>query len=200
MFTSGFVVISFKSSKTINPIEESKMGLDIYASKNVKLIDNPTVNDAEDLDQIYHGDFPKQAGELVDRGYYDCEDSEHFLRMGYGRYGVLRNEIARIAGYKKTDIDKPDFRDEDYLNKYYFYKHPYLHDVYEQENGAFSELIIFSDCEGYICSTVCKKLYSDFEQFLDAAKAGLDDHWFEGYENLMAAFKYGSENGYARYT
>lgn len=178
------------------------MGLDISAYKGVKVIDNPPTNEygeVEDYDKIFHGHFPTQAGNLVDGSYYECEDSEHFFSRSYGGYGMFRNTLAWVAGYPKYEIEKPSFRDPEYNEKDFAYRFPYSYSAWNQDNGAFKELICFSDCEGYICSEVCKKLYNDFVEHKDKAEEMLDDRDYKGYLSLMNAFEYAMDDGYVRF-
>lgn len=178
------------------------MGLDVVAYKNISKVEDPKVSETEDLIQIYHGHFSYQAGELGDGDYYDAEDCQHFVGIGYGGYSRFREELARIAGYDPKPIDKPDYGDPEYDSKSYFHRCPHIHRAYEGEYGdgsPFIELIAFSDCEGYICAEVSKKLHGDFKAHLDNAEKGLDEHFFGVYKKFMSAFEYVSGNGFVRY-
>jgi len=182
------------------------MGLDVRALKNVKLIIDPRVGEADDLTRVYHGDFGEQCGDLKDGGYYDCEDENWFCQMSYGRYSYFRNELAKIGGWPEYKIDKPEYSDPDYENKSFYHRHPNVAAIYnfdgDEVNGPFVEVICFSDCEGFICADVCKKLHQDFLDHQDKAEELLDGTpgFIAMYNGLRDAFEFGSQNGFVKYT
>lgn len=182
------------------------MGLYVRAYKNIKLINDPKVSEVDELMKPYGGSFKEQLGELVEGKYYDYEDDNWFCRIGYGGYGNFRDELAKLGGWQKRDIPKPDFSDPDYNNKDYYHRYPYVADLYMQEGdsveGNFVEVIIFSDCEGFFDTKHCKKLLTDFETHLDKAKEMWADNpaYLKFYNGLLDAFKFGSENGAVEYT
>lgn len=182
------------------------MGLDVRAFKNIGLVDDPKVSEVDGLMQPYGGHFKEQLGELVEGAYYSYEDSSWFCAMGYGRYGSFRNELAKLGGWKKRKVEKPDYSDPEFENKNYFYNYPYVADLYMQDGdsveGNFVEVIIFSDCEGFFDTKHCKKLFKDFEMHLNKAEVIWADNpmYFNFYKGLMEAFKFGSENGAVQYT
>lgn len=57
------------------------------------------------------------------------------------------------------------------------------------------ELIMFSYCEGFIGSSVSKKLAKDFQELEQQAKEQLDDTDLETYLNFKKAFELASEDG-----
>jgi hypothetical protein len=176
------------------------MGLDVRAVKNAKQVEDPRVSEVDDLDQICHGHFPKQAGNLGDGDYYDGEETEWFFNMSYGNYGAFREMLAEVAGYEKTATEKPEPGADDFENKLYFYNRPHIATAWKAEEGPFIELIQFSDCEGYICAEICQKLYKDFSQFLPAVEAAWNFAQVDKYKDLMAAFEFGAKNGYVKFT
>lgn len=182
------------------------MGLDIRALKNIKIVEDPKVSEADDLLHAYEGQFKDQFGSLVDDAYYDCEDEEWFCRIGYSGFGHFRNELAKLGGWNEKITEKPDFSDPDYSNKDYFHRYPYVADIYgrggDTIEGNFVEVICFSDCEGLIDTDNCKKLLADFESHLDKAKELWADNerYLEFYTGLMNAFRFGSENGLVEFT
>ena len=182
------------------------MGLDVRALKNIKIVEDPKVSDADDLLHAYEGQFKDQFGSLVDGAYYDFEDEKWFCRIGYGGYSNFRNELAKLGGWSKRIIEKPDYSDPDFMNKNYFYNNPYVADIYMQEgdtvDGNFVEIIVFSDCEGLIDTDNCKKLLADFESHLEKAKElwANNELYVELYTGLLNAFRFGSENGLVQFT
>jgi hypothetical protein len=141
-------------------------------------------------------------------GYY-LYDGEFSFRVGsYGTYNDWRNELSIMSGYGKSD-DHWNYLNnlirEEKINS--------VLDIKEKIYLPFSELICFSDCEGYIGTKICHKLYKDFVNnkalaekkslIMDERKGvySLDGvmsagQWFlDRYNNFMKAFEYGSNNG-----
>ena len=182
------------------------MGLDVRAFKNVKLISDPKISETEDLTQVYRGHFVEQFGDLKDGGYYDSEDDRWFCRIGYGRYSYFRNELAKVGGWPEYKVDKPDYSDPDYENKSYYNRYPNLAAIYNQPgnevSGPFVEVICFSDCEGFICADICKKLYQDFVEHQAKADELLKEipDFLKMYNGLRDAFQFGANNGFVQYT
>lgn len=179
------------------------MGLDVYAYKNIKEVSDPKVREVDDLHQIYQGYFPHQAGNLAEGSYYSAEETGCHVGIGYIGYSHFREWLAKVAGYEKKEIPKPEFGDDDYENKSYFHRNPHIGRVYEGEYGdgsPFIEMIAFSDCEGFVCAEICKKLYVDFENSLESAKSEGNENFLKKYKEFMGVFKAASENGFVKYT
>lgn len=62
-------------------------------------------------------------------------------------------------------------------------------------NGAFHELIHFSDCEGDIGPSIATKLLADFVEYRAKARCSGDKYFLEKYENWIKALKIASKNG-----
>ncbi|MGF2164653.1 hypothetical protein [Enterococcus avium] len=62
-------------------------------------------------------------------------------------------------------------------------------------NSQLFELIMFSDCEGYIGATVSKKLAKDFRDLELQAREQLDDSDLETFLDFKKAFELASEDG-----
>ncbi|MDT2451148.1 hypothetical protein [Enterococcus avium] len=62
-------------------------------------------------------------------------------------------------------------------------------------NSQLFELIMFSDCEGFIGPIVSKKLAKDFSDLEETAREKLDEYDFETYLNFKKAFELASEEG-----
>lgn len=182
------------------------MGLDVMAVKNAKLIENPTVNEAEDLTKIYHGYFGDQCGDLKDGGHYDYDEHKWFCRMSYGRYSYFRNDLAKIGGWPEFIVPKPSYDDPDYDNKSYYHRHPNVAAIYNQDGdeveGPFVEVVCFSDCEGFISADFCKKLHADFVNHQSKAEELFSDNesFLNMYNGLRDAFEFGSHSGFVQYT
>lgn len=181
------------------------MGLDVTACKNVKLIIEPKISEADELIQVYHGHFGEQCGELQDGSYYNCEEEDWFCGMSYGSYSHFRNELAKIGGWPEYKVSKPSYDDVDYEDKRFCYDFPNVASILNHDSdevhGAFVEVINFSDCEGFICSEFCKKLHKDFLDHQGVANEILADNssYLKMYNGLRDAFEFGSHAGFVQY-
>jgi len=103
--------------------------------------------------------------------------------------------LAKNVGYEPITPDEvPDDWDE--YTKQSFLLRPYQSRVFNVEEGTLFELINFSDCEGVINTTVCKKIYSDL-QLVDHLELELRDQ--ELLYKLLEAFKLGSDEGFVTF-
>lgn len=84
-----------------------------------------------------------------------------------------------------------DFRAGEYLD-YNRFKEKLAKMV---SNSQLLELIVFSNCEGFIGSTVSKKLAKDFQDLEQQAKEQLDDTDLATFLNFKKAFELASEDG-----
>lgn len=160
------------------------MGLDITAYKQIQKVEAiddggdfyvKGTDDLVDFHATINPDFKERAEDIEDNSCYSAVDSFGFKAGSYGGYNAWRNSLARIAGYKKVDgrFDSG---------------------AWESREGAFYELINFSDCEGVIGSSVSKKLYQDFLSF-DEKATQEGEYFYPTYINFMTAFKFASESG-----
>lgn len=62
-------------------------------------------------------------------------------------------------------------------------------------NSQLYEVIMFSDCEGFIGPVVSKKLAKDFNDLEETAKEQLDEYDIATYMNFKKAFELASEEG-----
>ena len=62
-------------------------------------------------------------------------------------------------------------------------------------NSQLFELIMFSDCEGYIGPVVSKKLAKDFQDLEETARSQFDQDDLETYLDFKKAFELASEGG-----
>jgi len=170
------------------------MGLDIsYSSKvteNLGHIDDShyyTCNDKCFLYQL--GDLKPKAG------YIETSNSEYggFCAGGYSVYNNWREHLSIMAGY-----GSPDNVWEDFNSNLRYMK------LKKIETGVscmkpFYELINFSDCEGIIATTICKKLYNDFADFNGKAELYSIDiksgYFYEKYMEWTEAFRVASDGG-----
>ena len=186
------------------------MGLDIRGYSKVKLIEG---SDDEAIECKYewadglsggswdvctipylNEDFPKHSEGLVSGvyTYYSCEDGG---RRSYSGWSNFREVLAKNVGYEPITPDEvPDDWDE--YTKQSFLLRPYQSRVFNVEEGTLFELINFSDCEGVINTTVCKKIYSDL-QLVDHLELELRDQ--ELLYKLLEAFKLGSDEGFVTF-
>lgn len=154
------------------------MGLDITAYKNLKVVENPEI-DEDGYSVNYETEYKagasmdwsesvwKGRGEGLDsQTVYTYEDEYDFRAGSYSGYNTWRRWLDNFKG-----------------------------------EVAFQELIDFADNEGVIGSMVSKKLLNDFIVYKDEAKEyskSLGENgewWFEKYCDWEKAFEFASENG-----
>jgi hypothetical protein len=178
------------------------MSLSLVAYQHVKHINDPRLSELDELHQVLHGDFPEQAGTLVDEGYYQGT-RQSFFRIGYGSYHSFREQLAIIAGYQKQAIPEPDFRDPDFRDKAFYWRNPHIADIYVNQlsEGAFIEILCFSDCEGVIDEAHCRKLLVDFNAHEAKAMALANDlpKFWEFYQAFQRALNVAIQKGFIAY-
>lgn len=148
------------------------MGLDITAYKNLKRVNNPERGEDGDL---------VNWERLVDIDQASLDYTEQHFK------GRTQGLEAGVYSYESEH----DFR----AGSYGCYSR--FRDKLEQiaSNSQLHELIVFSDCEGFIGSVVSKKLAKDFLDLEQIAKENLDRIDFGTYLNFKEAFELASENG-----
>lgn len=174
------------------------MGLDITAHvrltkiEGVKYLEGEVYNQAlevvdyETYDLVAHlnPDFPVRADDIEDRGVYRSEDSFGFCAGAYSGYNRWRERLAELAGYLKAPIEI-----------YGREEHRYDAGAWAVAEGPFWELIMFSDCEGVIGTSVSKKLAADFATFDGAAQAVGDPTFYPKYQDWRKAFEMAADAG-----
>jgi len=173
------------------------MGVDIYGWSKVRLAEDQTFDAdgeptaGENANKIYiNDDFPGRCTEwpqgavLFVDGVY-----EHCYGRAYSGYSAWREELAKIAGYPMTDFE-------------WLGQKLKRHDAgaWQVTEGPFWELINFSDCEGVIGTSVCKKLAKDFQDFQTKADEHENESWREGYKCMRHAFEIGADEGLVRFS
>ena len=155
------------------------MGLDIYAYHGLNFISKEIPDEEIPKGQIYiwiNERIPNHAERAWDlrKGIYSYSGARFTFRAGsYSGYNDWRGLLANMIG--KTDVD--------------IWTNPVP--------GPFMELINFSDCDGAIGPAVSRKLYKDFRDHYQDAKALKDDGgWFlQQYCLWMKAFSIASKAG-----
>lgn len=163
------------------------MGLDIRVLKNCKFVAEQ-VEDEQfengDLTGLFNKDFPDRSKGMQD-GYYEAEYDHSFRAGSYSGYSTWRRALCEhFLGVQPQVVwNNPD----DYKDKPFF------------------ELIMFSDCEGYLSTEVCKKLSNDFESNRDKLPTpigtevaeisyGTPDHLIARYNSFAKGLKIAAEN------
>ncbi len=154
------------------------MGLDITAYSQIKKLDalfdkdgepvNPDTREPyeEFFQPCINYDFAKQSYGLEDGAVYSYARTMRFHAGSYTGYNSWREQLAKLVGYSPAAAE-----------------------------GPFIEFIFFSDCDGVIGHKIATKLYKDFQEWDERAKA-LGDEWFyEKYAEWAAAFKLASDEG-----
>ena len=122
--------------------------------------------------------FPGRSEGIVRGAVYSFGDTYKFCAGAYHNYNWWRDQLARLAGYKSG---------EDYWENC--------------EEGAFYELINFSDCDGVLGSAVCMRLDKDFKEHKSEAHkvpwlSGNDREWFiKRYDHFAKAIELAADGG-----
>jgi len=162
------------------------MGLDISAYSDLK----PVV-DRDGADCYLYCAVDYQFGDL-EEGSYEGTECPHSFRRSYSGWSRIRERLAELAGWPewdgvipKSDDALHDAHDQMFYKRYTRQAHArFSDDVKQWDDLPLLPLIRFSDCEGAICSDVCKKISAD----LDALP--LD----EDLKPLAEMFRWASEN------
>jgi hypothetical protein len=140
------------------------MGLDIRVLTHMafveKIDDVLLENESEIL--LQNQSFAPHSVGMRD-GYYSFTLDHSFRAGSYSGYGAWRGRLCELMlGVSQSSV----------WNTFKYYK-----------GKPFVELINFSDCEGYLSTTICKKLSQDFEDNRDKLP---DDEDFVTRYNLWA--------------
>lgn len=148
------------------------MGLDVEAYKKMTTIDEPERD---------------EYGELVDwETLVEVDQST----LDYTEQYFKGRTKGLVAGVYSSD-ESLRFRAGAY--SYYNRFREKLENM--ASNSQLFELIMFSDCEGFIDPIVSKKLAKDFSDLEETAREKLDEYDFETYLNFKKAFELASEEG-----
>lgn len=129
------------------------MGLDITAYINAK----PTTADNEDsISCLNAKGFISRGGDLPE-GYYLADPEVSFRAGSYSGYNAWRDTLCKT-------IHK--------MSAYEFWNSPLA-----ETDAPFAELINFTDCDGYLGTSVCKKLATDFGKYRVELEAKGDELW-----------------------
>ena len=158
------------------------MGLALWAYTNIQPAEGSfkfegyqEVHDAQtnqiqnDLVGFYaHPSYPAWADGIEPLQAYRFSHSENFHIRSYTYYSRFRDWLSSLAENGRFD----------------------------QPGDSFYEVLIFSDCEGVINSTISAKLHVDFVRFHAKAKAfPKAEYHISTYESMMRAFQVASVNG-----
>lgn len=172
------------------------MGLDVYAVTKYNIVENPTVDEADDLCQIYQPEgFESHLCGLIDGSHFDMVECDGDYSIGYGGHSQFREFLAEIAGYKKAETIMPDYSDDDFMNKSYAHRFPHITGMYEQDvefTDDFVAIIHFSDCEGVIGNDYCKTLDDAFDKHMSKASGS---NFEKKYKEMAECVKAAANSG-----
>lgn len=120
---------------------------------------------------LEHALPPLKVGQI-----YRTRRTHHFRAGSYSGYSVWRRSLASMVGIANIE----EFWDD-------------------PAPGPFSELIDFSDCEGFIGKDVASKLHKDFVTYQELANntTHSPERFLENYQNFTTAFYLASaQNGF----
>jgi len=158
------------------------MGLDVTAYRKLTPVKHLAKPSDDTMRILRHPAFPGRCDDLQDRGLYRYEnDTLDFGCGGYGRYGIWRDRLAKLAGYPKVHGSE--------------YGHDYSAGAWNAEEGPFWELINFADNEGTLGTATCTKLAKDFADFQEKADALGDEEFSHFYAKWREAFEFASDGG-----
>lgn len=165
------------------------MGLSLYAYSNLREMKKSEVqyneND-EELENPQNGRsffidsfFADSANDIQEKVVYTYEDAFHWRGGSYTGYGLWRDWLAKMAGWKS------------------------IKDAWENSKPGmpFHELLYFSDCEGTIGTSTCQKLLKDFINFQEKVLAykNPEDYYaqinIEQYKQWIKGLTIASKNG-----
>lgn len=173
------------------------MGLDVTAYSKVKKIDCLFNQGGDAVDPItreeldhnsyvlarVNPDFPGREGRIEDGACYSFEDADRMHGGSYGGYNRWRDQLAEMAGYPKQ-INGADGRESHCVA------------CWNGEDGVFSELINFSDCEGVIGSEASARLAKEFSDYQEKADLHTDSRFQLKYAEWRKMFELASDGGF----
>lgn len=169
------------------------MGLQITAYKGVKLINEPALDEYGDIIghdakqvQISIGNSDWEQGDDLEAGQvYTYEDAMSVISVPYSSYGMLRDDLARIAGYEPAEG----------------YKYPHTARASKDllgDNDLLLDLIHFTDCEGDSGTKTCRKILNDLHTVSKRADELSEDHGI-GFCYLVSCFEFAAVDGFVRF-
>lgn len=182
------------------------MGLDVTAYRRVTKLDVIFDEDGESLDKstleyadhdvrVYaNPDFPGREEGVEDGAAYSAVEQMGFCAGSYIGYGAWREELAKLAGYPKSPVDR-GFGDSITMHS---------GGAWAADGGPFWELINFSDCEGVIGSIVSAKLAKEFAEWDERAKqhdeaCEMNGRLYGRFQLFRKAFEMAADGGLVRF-
>lgn len=150
--------------KNIRQMNEDEIQYEEYKDEDDNIVDRYPLNGRE---FFINPDFPHAAEDIIPNAVYTFEEKYGWRAGSYSGYNEWRTLIAQVAGWK----DDQDAWDNGNLG------------------DPFFELIMFSDCEGTLGTTVCQKLLQDFLNFEDKYNEMIGDNRY--YKNVYQEWKKG---------
>lgn len=166
------------------------MGLDVCAFGQITLTHEPG-SAAEDTDELVaweNPSFPGSAAGLVDGAQYSHAVYVDGPSLGYGRYSVWRDQLAKLAGYPLGVYESHGQESKSHCVA-----------CWGGEKGPFAEQINFSDAEGDIGPVVSAKLFLDYECFAPAAESVGGEFWAI-YQRFRDCFEVAKDGGAVRFS
>ena len=178
------------------------MGLDILAISRINFdsINEEAELDTESRDEetdqnfifLMNNDILFEQSDGIKQGNYRYDGAcDSFGAGSYSGYNRWREKLAFLAGWDISDLHEAAIKT--------LARNENLNEVLDQDDTAkveipFVELIMFSDCEGFIGTKTSAKLFKDFSEHLEDAKE-IGDGFFYLYEHFMNAFDLASDDG-----
>ncbi|MFL6657593.1 MAG: hypothetical protein ACJ8GW_05945 [Massilia sp.] len=168
----------------------AKAGLDITAYEKLAIVGSPQLDKygdpvARNQVRLKPVEYPERFAGLVAGSVYQYRLSFEFRAGSYSGYNYWRNELAKLAGYETTPVKS---RDGTVVLRYDA-------TAWDLQRGPFWELIDFSDSEGVIGPTVCKRVHKDFLSFAALAARHPDESFRSSYGEWTKAFAMCANSG-----
>ena len=129
------------------------------------------------------GDFPERLQGLEDGAVYCYEEAHYVLSTGYGGYGSWREQLAILAGYPLTEYRSTFGKESSHAAA-----------CWQGAQGPFSELINFTDCDGFIGPVVAAKLAKDFAEWNGKAQIS-GQLFYERYFSMQVGLELAADGG-----
>lgn len=188
------------------------MGLDITCYSKLRP-ENPPLSDDSDayelIDEIYEQGlqyymptalawsdqaFPNRCPEFKSDQWYAYDASYSFRAGSYGGYNVFREGLAVLAGVVSEEMWREGRRGAEGM-----YDLPAVKALESDPTSRpFGELIMFADNEGVIGTACAKRLFADFINHREAAKALFNEEgmrWMDAYDHWIEGLRHATDGG-----
>ena len=184
------------------------MGISFRVYENVQLVNECDVQYDEDDEIVFpenavrvnktnYGEF-RQFGNLIDDGVYTYDNTFALVKIAYSSWSKYRNIMCMKMGLQPTESE------DSYLN----IQIPYIKTMVDmcgddnyavfnhtREHVLLSDLILHSDCDGFISTKYCRIIYNDLLKYERLYyDTSVNDGYNTIHDNLKRTFKVAAKN------